>query len=282
MTQKKTILTLGPAQTFSHEASQIFSRECGGGHGFIFGKTITKICRALAKDTADYAVVPIENLSEGFVQETLDCLIDTPLHIIHELTLSVQFSFVANTENLHGLDKVYVQSVAYGQCSHFISNLERGEIVYTDSNIESLHRLLKESRYHAGAIIPCHAVKDGADFPCTIANVNNYEHNKTRFVVLSKKPSAIAPADTHVKTTLLVMDNSDHSGILSAITNALSSRKINMTSIISRPTKEAIGKYHFFIDIEGHGDTQTITDAVSEIHRFFPCRILGIYHWERE
>lgn len=272
----KTISTLGPKQTFSDLASRKFCNTLEEQCEINYTQTILHVFEEVQKGNADYGIVPIENMSEGFVQPTLDGLFTQNLTIIHELTLSVQFGFIANNKNLNELEKIFVQPVAMGQCSEFIATLGDVEVINTNSNIESLQLLLRNNSIKAGAIIPSHVLKHNADMAMLIPNVSNYKNNRTRFIALAKK----AQAQTELKkpkTSLLILDDSDHSGILSSIAMAFASRNVNLTSIISRPTKEAIGKYHFFIEIEGHFTEPSIDEAIHEINEKFSCRVLGSY-----
>ncbi|ERP31545.1 prephenate dehydratase [Chitinivibrio alkaliphilus] len=272
------LVTLGPENTYSHEAARRFCAETGISCKIHFEKTITKVFATQQEQQSTFAVVPIENLSEGFVQETLDGLLQFPVYIQREVLLPIRFSFVANHTDLSSLEKVYVQTIAYGQCSNFISTLEQSEVVYTNSNIHSLDLLLTSPQRRAGAIIPGHATEKLHSLPTVIPNVNNYKNNTTRFIVLGlcEKNKNPLPEET-VKTSVVVMDNSDHTGILTSIASAFSSRKINITSIISRPTKEEIGKYHFFIDVSGSSTAPKTAAALREIQQEFPCKLLGTY-----
>jgi prephenate dehydratase len=67
-------------------------------------------------------------------------------------------------------------------------------------------------------------------------------------------------------------------GVLSKILNEFSSRNINLTSIISRPTKRALGKYYFFIDVEGHyAIDRNISQAIELISKNNIVKILGSF-----
>ncbi len=262
-----TIVTLGPKETFSDLATHSF-----GAKEIVYEKTIRNVFEQVSRGGV-YGVVPIENLTEGFVQPTLDALIEFDLHIIGEMLLAVQFSFVSNTEDTSGIEKIFVHPVAFGQCSEFISSIPNADTVYTNSNIDSLNRL-KECSVSAGAVIPQHVSKEGLSYPVIYENVSNYSHNKTRFVLISSTQSEPCVSE-NCKCSLLIRDFSDHSGVLSTIVSAFANRSINMTSIVSVPTKEAMGKYHFFIEIEGGRDDLSVVEAISEIEKLFPVKILG-------
>lgn len=271
-----TISTLGPKQTFSDLASRKFCQSIDAECDITYTQTILHVFEEVQKGNTDIGIVPIENMSEGYVQPTLDGLFTQNLTIIKELTLSVQFGFIANDKNLSDLSKIFVQPVAMGQCSEFIATLGDVEVINTNSNIESLQLLLRNNTIKAGAIIPSHVLKHNADMAQIIPNVSNYKNNRTRFIAISRKEQATEKL-LKPKTSLLILDDSDHSGILSSIAMAFASRNINLTSIISRPTKEAIGKYHFFIEIEGSYKDSIVEEAIQEINQKFSCRVLGSF-----
>ena len=50
-----------------------------------------------------------------------------------------------------------------------------------------------------------------------------------------------------------------------------------MTKIESRPTKEKLGNYYFFIDIEGHFGDNEIKECLKEIEEVSSLKFLGSY-----
>jgi len=79
------------------------------------------------------------------------------------------------------------------------------------------------------------------------------------------------------RTSLIILNDNDYPGLLVSILSAFSSRGINLSSIMSRPTWDSMGKYHFFIDIEGHVNDNSVSDAISEIEKVNKIKILGSY-----
>ena len=268
------IATLGPKETFSDLATQLYFKNKEIPFQVQYFPTLTETFQAIGK-TCDIGVLPIENLSEGYVQVVLDLLLDTKLSVIAELLLPVQFSFVGNCCNLAKLTDLYVQFVAHGQCSEFINQLENTKIHNTQSNIESL-LLANKLGLGAGAIIPQHALTMVDKNSLIEKNVTNHENNQTRFLVLSCQPQARLP-DQEYKTTLVVKNEKDCPGVLGNIVNAFAKQKVNLTSIMSRPTKSQFGKYHFFIDVDGHQLDQHIQQALEQIKSQYPVTVIGSY-----
>jgi len=274
-----TIATLGPKDTFSDLATKqyikvIQAQSIEQATQIQYYATLSQTFEAIGKD-CQLGVLPIENLSEGYVQVVLDKLLDTKLSVISELLLPIQFSFVGFCDNLPELTDLYVQFVAHGQCSEFINSLEGVKIHTTQSNIESLV-LAKQQGGTAGAIIPQHALIQANDARLVNNDVTNYANNQTRFLVLSET-SLARIQDKQYKTTLVVNNKQDCPGVLGHIVSAFALQKVNLTSIMSRPTRSQIGNYHFFIDVDGHQEDSHIAAALEQIQQQYTVTVIGSY-----
>lgn len=270
-----SISALGPENTFSERAAQLYAQGLPQEATLQLYPSIRKAFSAVGNECS-MGVLPIENMVEGYIQQVLDMLLARPeLVIIDELLLPVRFSFVANLQSMDTLQKVYAQFAAQGQCSDFLDRLQHGvQIITTESNGTSLQQVLRGIP-DEGAIIPSRTL-DKYSFPHVIEGVDDYKNNQTRFIVIAKTPSP-RPAAQAYKTSIVIVEGVDRPGMLSDILNAFAKRKINLVSIISRPTKSSLGKYHFFVDVEGHADTPEIREAFVEIRRNNEVRLLGTY-----
>ena len=268
------IATLGPKETFSDLATQQYINSQSLPFNIQYFSSLSETFNAIGNE-CEYGVLPIENLSEGYVQVVLDHLLSTDLVVVSELLLAIQFSFIADCQDISELSDLYVQFVAHGQCSEFIDKLSAVRVHNTQSNIESL-LLAKSKGNGAGAIIPLHALaKVGYEY-LVQENVTNYENNQTRFLVLAKQEQSRLQGQNY-KTTLVVKNENDCPGVLGNIVNAFASEKVNLTSIMSRPTKSHFGKYHFFIDIDGHQLDSNISASLAKIKAQYPVTIIGSY-----
>jgi len=274
-----TIATLGPKDTFSDLATKqyiqaIHDQQSEQPTKIQYYATLAQTFEAIGKD-CQLGVLPIENLSEGYVQVVLDQLLNTNLSVISELLLPIQFSFVGFCNELSELRHLYVQFVAHGQCSEFINRLEGVQIHNTQSNIESLV-LAQQKGEFAGAIIPQHALPQATDAKLIDNEITNYANNQTRFLVLSETPQARIQ-DKQYKTTLVVNNKQDCPGVLGHIVSAFALQKVNLTSIMSRPTRSQIGNYHFFIDVDGHQEDDNIRIALTQIQKQYSVTVIGSY-----
>ena len=269
------ISTLGPKDTFSDYAAQKYLAShpqlCAE---ISYKKTIRKVFEDLSDGNSQIAVVPIENILAGFVWMSLDGLYDFSVQIAEELILPIQLSFLSKIE-YSKVENIFVHPLAEEQCSQFLyKNFPEAKITFTDSNIDSFNRI-GENDFSA-AVVPSHIYEENVKkYPYSEKEISDYPNNCTRFLVLRKEESDISERVN--KTSVIVSDNSDSPGILKNIANAFASREINMTSIISRPTRQMIGKYHFFIDIDGCIQNDNVREALAEISKNYPVKFLGCY-----
>ncbi len=272
----KIIGTLGPKGTFSDIATNKYVKTLDYGCEVKYFKSIKSTLRSIG-ESCDCGILPIENFSEGFVTLVLDHIVDAELYIIGEIFLPIQFSFVSHANNISEVKKLFVQFVAKNQCSEFIESLNNVETVTTESNITSLESVIKKGATGSGAIVPSNSYHPN-DFSFIIENVNDYENNQTRFLVFSKSQDLRCERNNLAyKTSIIVLNDDDHPGLLERILSPLSKRQINLTSITSRPTRKKFGRYNFFMGFEGHVTDTKVADALREIEACHRLKVLGSY-----
>lgn len=274
----RKIATLGPAGTFCEIAAKKYNDEKDFDGSIIFYPTISKAFKAVGKE-CELGIVPIENTLDGYVQPTLELLSKTNLSIIGEVTVPIQFSFVGNCSNISEIKKIYVQFKTQGQCCEFLETFEDNvKIITTESNAQSFISA-KYGNAHEAAIVPNHMLKAEFRLPYELENVTDSKENETRFIVVSEKIlECDYPSVNNYKTSLIIIQTEDKPGSLAAILNEFACRNINLMSILSHPNKETLGKYHFFIDIEGnYFIDNNVKDAVNNISKNNKVRMLGVY-----
>jgi len=269
------IATLGPTGTFSELAVKKYSELIDKNVEMKFYPTISKAFNSIGRE-CEYGIIPIENTLDGYVQPTLDLLSQADLYIIYEIVVPIQFAFVGNNDILQ-TKKIYAQFKTQGQCCSFLE--ERGDvkIITTESNGESFQQV-KKGIFGESAIIPKHMLNTKKLFTYAIENVTDSQENETRFVMLSRK-AINYDINKSYKTSIVIMDAMNKSGVLSNILNEFSQKGINLTSIISRPTKKKLGKYYFFIDIDGYyPENKIIKQAIDKIGESNLVKVLGSYY----
>lgn len=264
------IVTLGPAGTFSELAAQELIKNKGLTSSISLADDLFSVIERVTPGTL--GLVPIENLSEGFVSPVVDHLVRHPLQIIAETKLPVAFKIVANHDSPEHL---WAQFVAAGQCRQCIQSMSL-PVIHTNSNSDSLHKLLR-CKSPAAAIVPAHI-----DCPASLKVLHktaaDIEHNETRFILLSaSQANANYEANIKWKSSVILVDDNDHPGLLVDSLSVFASRGINLTSIVSRPTGGKFGQYHFFIDFDGHSEQPHVKQALEQLAKLNQIRWLGSY-----
>ncbi len=270
------IAVLGPKGTFSESALIKYKEKSSVALTDVFYPTINNAFMAVGGE-CDLGIVPVENTLDGYVQRSLDMLFSCDLKIIDEVVVPVQFSLVSNVTSLSEIKKVYVQFKANGQCLKFLDSLVGVEIVTTQSNTES-YNLFKEDLTPCCAIIPKHMYYNDEN-TFSIENVTDSDNNFTRFFIVEKSNSLKEiKHEENIKVSLYVLPLVDRAGILYEILEKFYVNKISLSSIISRPTKQNLGTYNFYIEVSGkYSEKDLIFETLKMLEEQYSLKVLGMY-----
>ncbi|MBU9720705.1 MULTISPECIES: prephenate dehydratase [Bacillaceae] len=276
-----TVGYLGPKGSFTEAAAKaLFPKEEGSPF-----RSIPDCIDAVKQNMVERAVVPLENAIEGSVNITLDYLIHHQrLTMAAEVTAPIYQHLMVREEYKHDwrtINSLLSHPQAIAQCHQFIrENLDHVDIAYMNSTAEAA-KYVSETGENVGAIANKIAAKE---YGLTIvkSEINDYENNSTRFIVLENGILGNETKDlsdkTKFKTTLMITLPSDYSGALHQVLSAFSWRQINLSKIESRPMKTGLGKYFFIIDVDMKLDNVLIPGACEEL-KALGCgvEILGSY-----
>jgi chorismate mutase/prephenate dehydratase len=260
--QELRVAYLGPQGTFSEQAVR---KHFGQAVKAEPAATIDEAFRGAESGASDFAVVPVENSTDGAVGRSLDLLLLTPLKICGEVELRVQQNLLTR---MKGLKDIKVQ------CNGWLNrNLPRAERVQVGSNAEAARRAAKEKG--AAAIAGELA---GALYKLTFLarEIEDDPNNTTRFLVLGKAECRPTGKDR----TSLVMSAENKPGAVHALLSPLAAHGVSMSRIESRPAKarSSLWEYVFFVDLEGHEADAKVAAALAELRQRAPfLKVLGSY-----
>jgi prephenate dehydratase len=110
--------------------------------------------------------------------------------------------------------------------------------------------------------------------------VEDEPDNVTRFVWIAKTEAGpgIGPGPEW-KTSLVFSElGADHPGALVEALRAFSDRQVNLTRIESRPLRRGLGRYMFFVDLEGAMADESVAEALEDLRtKAESVRVLGSY-----
>jgi chorismate mutase/prephenate dehydratase len=263
-----TIAYLGPEATFTHQAA---IRKFGSSLRYAAQKTISDVFSEVAKNRADYGVVPVENSTEGVVTHTLDMFVESDLKIVAQIILPIQHCLLSRFPRSR-IRKLYAHPQSLGQCRGWVqNNLPDVEIIETSSNARSAELAAKEKNSAAIAGV---LAAERYDLRILESDIQDNSANATRFLVLGRQCSPPTGRDR----TSLMLSITHEVGALHQALAAFRRFKLNMTKIESRPNKRRAWEYYFFVDCEGHKDDRKVAKAIAELER--QCnfvKVLGSY-----
>ncbi|HVF62620.1 MAG TPA: prephenate dehydratase [Casimicrobiaceae bacterium] len=267
--QKLRIAYLGPAGTYSHAAVE---RHFGSFVEATPCATIDDVFRAAESGRNDFAVVPVENSSEGAVGRTLDLMCSTELSICGEIKLRIQQNLLSNAASLMEVRKVYSHAQSLAQCVQWLAkHLPQVPRVAVASNAEAAR--LAASEPGAAAIAGANAA---AIYGLAILapHIEDEPNNTTRFWVLGRLKAAPSGNDE----TSLVMSAPNRPGALLHLLEPLAKHGVSMTRFESRPARTGLWEYLFFVDFAGHQEDGAVAQALTELKTRAPfLKLLGSY-----
>lgn len=279
-TPTDTYSYLGPAGTFTEAALAQVPQAVGQ-----TWHPVNNVGQALDDVVAGRSVaamIAIENTVDGGVSASQDALATIPnLRIVGEYLVNVNFVLVARPgTKLADVRVINAHPVAYGQSRAWVEkNLPDHGHLPSTSNVAAAASLLEQP---AGP-----GVADAAIAPPTITkhyeldvlaeNIGDNPNAQTRFVLVSRTTDLPAPTGSD-KTSIIAELPDDSAGRLLEMLEQFATRGVNMSLLASRPIGDALGRYRFVIDLDGHVRDERVADALLGLKRFSPNVIfLGSY-----
>jgi chorismate mutase/prephenate dehydratase len=263
------IAYLGPEATFSHQAAL---QQFGHSPRFIPLPTIEGIFREVEKKQCDYGVVPIENSTEGSIYRTLDMFIETPLKICAEISLGVSLYLLCSHDRIENIKRIYSHPQALAQCSGWLAHFLPDIPVKETSSTAQAAKKAKEDP-SVGAVASKLAAKI-YDLKILKNKIEDYPKNFTRFWVISQQ----SPEKSGQDKTSIMFSIKHKAGALHKIIYPFAHYGINMTKIESRPLKNSLWEYFFFVDLEGHVTDTKLNKALKQIEKMVKfLKVLGSY-----
>jgi len=264
---------LGPAGTFSEQAALQFF---GASIEHVPCVSIDEVFRATAAGSASYGVVPVENSTEGVVSRSLDLFLNSPLHIVGEISLMVRHNLLRLSESLEGIEAVYAHPQALAQCQGWLtthlpnadrrtasSNAEGARLASTNPAWAGIASERAASQF--GLYTAAHAIQDDA-------------FNRTRFAVVCLPQTLPSPPASGKDCVSLVVSVPNRPGAVHDILMPLKAHGVSMTRFESRPARSGQWEYYFYIDLQGHPSQDHVKAALADLQQLCAYyKVLGTY-----
>lgn len=269
-----SIAFLGPLGTYSEEAAL---KQFGEGRQAVVCASIDEVFRTVEAGQADYGVVPVENSTEGAVGITLDLLLSSPLQVIGEITLPVHHCLLSAQQDIRQISHVFSHAQSLSQCHEWLNkhlpNAAREAVTSNARAAQMIHELVASEGTFAAAIASKRAA-ELFDLHILAENIEDDPKNTTRFLVVGNH--AVAPSGQD--KTSLVMSAHNKPGAVLQLLEPFSRHGVSMTKLESRPSRQNLWNYVFFVDIEGHQQQPAVQAALKDLaERATLLKVLGSY-----
>jgi len=260
---------LGPQGTFTQQA--VFKHFGHAVKDMPF-PTLHDIFQAVETGHCQFGVVPVENSTEGVIAHTLDRFMDSSLQICGEVEIRVHQNLLGKMESLADIREVYSHQQSLAQCRQWLNNnLPLVSCVAVSSNAEAARLAALD---HGKAAIAGLVAAELYDLNVLEKNIEDEANNTTRFIVVGRQKPVSTGAD---KTSILV-STGNQPGALHKILAPFAEYGISMAHIESRPSRQGLWEYVFFIDIDGHQDDPDVFKALESLQNNVKMlKILGSF-----
>ena len=236
-------------------------------------KDFRSVFDSVDRDEVNFGVVPIENSLEGSVNQTYDLFLEYELRVCGEVIVKIDHCLIANpATSLDQVRTIFSHPQALAQCRNYLERLGR-ELVPTYDTAGSV-KMLKEKGLTDAAAVASQRAADLYGMKVLARDIADNPANFTRFFVFSKQDSAATGSDK----TSIIFSTVHAPGALFQALGEFAKRKINLTKIESRPTKQTPWEYNFYLDFEGHRSEKNCAEVLTAIESYTTfIKVLGSY-----
>ena len=200
----------------------------------------------------DVAVLPLENSYAGEVGQVMDLIFSGPLYINSVTELAVTHNLLGTPDaNIEDITHVYSHPQALAQCAKYIKEHNFEQTSYTNTALSALY--VKEQNDPHLAAIASRETAELYGLRVLDHDINASRSNTTRFGIFSRAQNS---ANDKNERFILVFTVKNEAGALAEIVHIIGKYGYNMSNLRSRPMKELLWQYYFFVEGEGNINTE--------------------------
>jgi prephenate dehydratase/chorismate mutase/prephenate dehydratase len=237
-------------------------------------RSFADVFRAVATGDVEAGLVPVENSQAGSINEVYDLLRQYDLFVTGEIGHPVNHCLLCLPgQQLSDIKRVISHPQALAQCDIYLRELNV-EVVATYDTAGSAKMVREENLMGVAAIAGAGAA-ELYELEILAQSIQTIKDNYTRFIVLGREP---APRHAGEAKTMLVMATAHQPGSLHKCLGVLAAKQINLLKLESRPSRQRIWEYVFYLDFEGHRDDSAVSTALADLASYTTfCKVLGSF-----
>ncbi len=225
--------------------------------------TFESAYNAALSGECDAAVLPVENSYNGEVGQVTDLMFSGPLYINTMTELAISHDLLAKKgTRLEDIKTVISHPQALAQCHSFITENGYGEIEYQNTALAAQY----VAERNDGTIAAIASAEASSIFGLEVlaTNINASRSNTTRFAVFSRAENKHPATDKQVSTILLFTVKHEAGALAKAI-EIIGRHGFNMGALRSRPMKELLWQYYFYLETEANLNTKEGEAMMAEL-----------------
>jgi prephenate dehydratase len=237
-------------------------------------RSFADVFRAVAAGEVEYGLVPVENSQAGSINEVYDLLRQHDLFVIGEISHPINHCLLCLPgQQLSDIKRVISHPQALAQSDVYLRELGV-EVVATYDTAGSA-KMIREENLHGVAAVAGTGAAELYELEILAHGIQTIKDNYTRFIVLGREP---APRREGAAKTMLVMATAHQPGSLHKCLGVLAAQNINLLKLESRPSRQRIWEYVFYLDFEGHRDDPIVRSALADLAGYtIFCKVLGSF-----
>lgn len=226
----------------------------------------------VARQRADFAVVPLESTSEGPHLTTLLALRPTELKIVAIQEVSASLCLLNKTGNLSDIDKVFATAADRAAAQRYLNEHLAKAVLLDVRSPQAACELAAED--HGAAALALESVASRTSLSVVAHAVSEDADSKIFFGVVSPRPASRSGKDA----TVVIVGVNNEPGALFEVLKHFAERGVNLRKIQSRPSDTDTAEYLFFIEVTGHVTDRPIVTALEAMKKSTrSLKVLGSY-----
>jgi len=237
-------------------------------------RSFADVFRAVARGEVEAGLVPVENSQAGSINEVYDLLRQYDLFVTGEIGHPVNHCLLCLPgQQLSDIKRVISHPQALAQSDAFLRELNV-EVVATYDTAGSA-KMVREENLAGVAAIAGAGAAELYELDILARSIQTIKDNYTRFIVLGREPAHRRAGEAK---TMLVMATAHQPGSLHKCLGVLAANQINLLKLESRPSRQRIWEYVFYLDFEGHRDDPSVSTALADLASYTTfCKVLGSF-----
>ena len=268
----KTIAFQGELGAYSHEACMSARPNCKA----LPCKSFEDVIYSVNNKVADLAMLPVENTTYGRVAGIHRLLPGSGLHIIDEVFTRVRINLLGLPgKKLEDIEVAEAHPVLLPQAASFLDKNNIRGIRAIDS--AGAAAALKDSKAKGLGVLASKLAAEIYGLEVLAEDIEDSDHNTTRFLLMSSYPDNTRRGDTKMMTTFIFQVRNIPAALYKAM-GGFATNGVNMTKLESYMVGGTFSATQFYADIEGHPDDTNVKLALDELSYFTQSiSILGVY-----